>query len=49
MNALAVGAARLAGERLPGGTGFLAGVPGSLAGGVGGVRHDVQCVGVLPG
>jgi hypothetical protein len=34
MDASAVGAARLAGERLPGGTGFLAGVPAALAVGV---------------
>ena len=47
MDALAVGAARLAGERLPGGAGFLAGVPAALAGGVGGIGHDAQCVGVL--
>ena len=50
MNALAVGAARLAGERLPGGAGFLAGVPAALAGGVGGVGHQVisRAVSVLP-
>jgi hypothetical protein len=39
MGAPAVGAARLAGKRLPEDTGFLAGVPAALPGGVGGVTH----------
>jgi hypothetical protein len=46
MDASAVGAARLAGELLPGGTGFLAGVPAALAVGVGGVRHR-SAVGIV--
>ena len=39
MGAAAVGTAGLAGERLPGGACFLAGVPAALAGGVSGIRH----------